>query len=901
MHYPASTYRIQLNKDFTFRDLRGILDYLEALGVSTVYAAPILAATPGSMHGYDVTDPDAINPEIGMLDELRAVASLLKKKGMGWLQDIVPNHMAFGPQNSRLMDVLERGPHSEYYRYFDIHWEHPSKELNGKVMVPFLGNEPEECIGKGELKLAFSGQGFTIQYIDTQYPLSIPAYDHLITQEAQGPKDSLRRLLRDTFGVFTSNALSMKRPAWQTYKTGFFKDAAAMYREQFDELVSIINHDQESLRQLLEKQYYVLTYWKRTEQSINYRRFFTVNSLICLRMEEEEVFNDYHRFVHALWKEDLLQGLRIDHIDGLFDPSGYARRLRDLTTGNAYVIAEKILEAKEQLPEHWPLQGTSGYEFLAHVSQLFTDRRGARKILAFYRELVPDVPLYRQLVLENKRLILEQHMAGEWDNLVAFFFELQLQSGYSWEKLRQALALMMLHIPVYRIYPEQIPVTGKDLEILTKTLEAASITATDVKPELIYLQSLFTGIPATAEEGERILRFLRRLMQFTGPLTAKGVEDTTFYVYNPLISHDEVGDAPSTLGISIQEFHQKMILRQADTPLSLNATATHDTKRGEDARLRLNVLSEMPEEWEEKVRHWLSLNKRFHAVVNEKAAPTINDEYFIYQSLIGGLPEDWAVTEEFIERIRAYWVKVAREAKVNSSWDHPDEAYENACQHFLEKILDPQHTFLESFLPFVKKVARFAGLYSLGQTLLKITAPGIPDTYQGTELWDLSFVDPDNRRPVSYDVRIKYADALVKKQKEGWDPLSSFLSLHQDEGVAKLWVTMKALTFRQSRNDLFIHGRYVPLTVSGKETVAIAYARTAGERWVVVIVPLNVVANDVALKENAWNSMAVMLPDDAPKKWRNTFTGDVLTFDDRMPLEKVFEKFPLVLLESILA
>jgi (1->4)-alpha-D-glucan 1-alpha-D-glucosylmutase len=257
------------------------------------------------------------------------------------------------------------------------------------------------------------------------------------------------------------------------------------------------------------------------------------------------------------------------------------------------------------------------------------------------------------------------------------------------------------------------------------------------------------------------------------------------------------------------------------------------------------------------------------------------------------------VTEEFIERIRSYWVKVAREAKVNSSWEHPDETYENACQQFLEKILDPQHTFLESFLPFVKKVARFAGLYSVGQTLLKITAPGIPDTYQGTELWDLSFVDPDNRRPVSYDVRVKYADALVKKEKEGWDPLSSFLSLRQDEGVVKLWVTMKALTFRRSRNDLFIRGRYVPLTVSGKETMAIAYARSADEGWVLVIVPLNVVANDGALKENAWNGTAVMLPEDAPKKWKNILTGDVMIFEDEVLLKEVFEKFPLGLFESV--
>jgi (1->4)-alpha-D-glucan 1-alpha-D-glucosylmutase len=891
MHVPAATYRVQLNKDFTFQDLLGILDYLEALGISTVYAAPILSAVPESMHGYDVTDPDMINPEIGTLEELRAVASALQAKGMSWLQDIVPNHMAFSPLNSRLMDVLERGGHSEYYHYFDINWQHPSKALHEKVMVPFLGSELDDCIANGELKLSFSSQGFTIDYGDACYPLSIPAYDYLAEQDGHG-------VLRNYFAGFVEKAISLKFRGWRDFKNEFLKNVLPGdgYRKPIDDLLAVINNDREKFLQLLDRLFYTLVYWKQTEKELNYRRFFTVNALICLRMEDEDVFQDYHRYLHALWKEKLIQGFRIDHIDGLYDPCGYIRRLQDLTEGSSYIIAEKILEAKEPLPECWPLQGTSGYEFLAHVSQLLTDRKGARRIVNFYRELVPDLPAYKQLVLNNKQLMLEHHMAGEWENLVTYFFELQLQGGYSWEKIRQALGLFMVSMPVYRIYPEEIPLEGRELDLLNKAFDKANSLAMDCQPELTYLQSLFTGVPVAMEEGKRILHFLRRLMQFTGPLTAKGVEDTTFYVYNPLISHDEVGDEPSTLGISIQEFHRKMILRQTTTPLSLNATATHDTKRGEDARLRLNVLSEMAGEWEENVRQWFSMNKRFHTVVKGKPAPTINDEYFIYQSLIGGFPEDRVVTPEFTARIQSYWVKVAREAKVNSNWENPDEEYENACQQFLQNILDHRREFLEAFLPFIRKVARFAGLYTLGQTLLKITAPGIPDTYQGTELWDLSFVDPDNRRPVSFDTRMKHVDVLLQKEKEGWESLSSFLSTHRDEGVAKLWVTMKALNFRRSHNDLFINGQYLPLTVSGKDTAAIAYARMVDKDWALVIVPLNIVSNARALEENTWNDMAVKLPEGAPEVWKNIFTGEVISFKGEIPLEGVFGKFPVALL-----
>jgi (1->4)-alpha-D-glucan 1-alpha-D-glucosylmutase len=884
MRVPATTYRIQFHKDFNFRQLREIIDYLAMLGITTVYASPIFSAVPGSMHGYDVTDPGTINPEIGSEEELRSIAAYLDEKKMTWLQDIVPNHMAFSDGNFRLMDVLERGEYSEYYRYFDVDWNHPSKELHGKIMVPFLGKEPDECLEDGEIVLTLDERGLTIKYFDSRYPLSISAYDYLF-------KYSDSEALQHLVAELIAQAQSTRCREWMSLKADFFDRLNGSYRNEIGRILTVVNHDKEQLKQVLSHCHFVLTYWKRTEQEINYRRFFTVNALICLRMEDENVFNDYHTYAANLWRENVIHGFRIDHIDGLYDPKAYIKRLRQLSDGSAYIVAEKILEAEEQLPEQWPLEGTSGYEFLAYTNQLFTDRKGARVILRFYRELVPDLPRYERLVQENKELILSRYMAGEWSNLENYFFELQLQSGYAADRIRQAIGVLMLSMPVYRIYPDSFPLRGIDLEILTRAFHEARRWNVEYKAELDYLQSLFTGPPITPDEGHRILLFLKRMMQFTGPLTAKGVEDTTFYVYNPLISHDEVGDEPSTLGISIQEFHRKMILRQANTPLSLNATATHDTKRGEDARLRLNILSGIPAEWLENVRHWLSLNDEHHTTVKDQRAPTLNDEYFIYQALVGGFPHDLKVTDEFIERMQAYLTKVVREAKVNSAWESPDEAYEDACNDFIRAILQPNGDFLKIFYPLIQKVIHLAGRSALGQTLLKITAPGIPDTYQGTELWDLSFVDPDNRRPVDYAQRKILLESLVGRDRQGWDAVADYLKVNQSEGAEKIFVTWKALNFRRQYAEVFIKGDYEPLAVTGMD--AIAFARRHEEHIVIVVIPLSITS-----LQGEYGDATIALPEGYPRSFRNIFVNDRYEFTTGIPVADVLNKFPVALLQA---
>lgn len=896
MQIPSSTYRVQLHKGFTFRDLQRIVPYLHTMGVTTLYASPIMQATPGSMHGYDVTDPHTLNAELGTLDELKTVIRELHKKDMNWLQDIVPNHMAYHPDNYRLMDVLERGPHSPYYQYFDIDWNHPSPDLAGKVMVPFLGSEPAACLSNGEIKLAFGAQGFRLKYFDTPYPLSLSAYAVM--------QSLLEETKEKVSPVLTRMTAAGEGADYETWKTSRLEFIEAVRQDTtllagIERELETLNQNPAALMRIMDAQYYRLAYWKETDKRINYRRFFTVNELICLRMEDEKVFGEYHTYLSKLFRDKLMMGFRIDHIDGLRDPGRYTRDLRELLGDGCYIIAEKILEAQEEMPGHWPLQGTSGYEFLSFLNQLLTHRKGAKELLAFYQELVPGMPPYKKLIFESKQLILEKYLAGEWENLTQLFFSLDLGADYDRPRIKQAMGLFMLCLPVYRIYPDAMPLKGQSLVIVHEAFDKALGQGAGYEAELKYLQQLFTQSPPSDETGERTLQFLQRLMQFTGPLTAKGVEDTTFYIYNPLISHDEVGDSPSALGMSVQRFHEKMQARLASTPLSLNATATHDTKRGEDARIRINVLSRIPGAWREHVLRWMKINAPYRTVMDGRTIPGVNDEYFIYQSMLGGFPEDFSVTEDWIERVQAYLNKALREAKVHSNWSDPDEQYENGCAEFVRRILHPDHRFLESFVPFVKTVCEHAMVYSLSQTLIKLTAPGIPDVYQGCELWDLSFVDPDNRRPVNYEKRMEFLFQLVIKEEKGKQAVMEYLKENREAGAEKLFITWKTLNFRRLNPALFTEGSYIPLVVTGKEISAAAYARNKKDAWALVIFPLGMAKHEMEVPDPASPGnieQFVILPEKAPQRWTHVFTGETFEDVNQIRLDELFRNFPVALL-----
>lgn len=896
MPIPSSTYRIQLHKDFTLRELQRIVDYLHTLGINTIYASPITQATPGSMHGYDVTDPHVINQELGTTDDLRTIIRELRKKDMFWLQDIVPNHMAFHPMNYRLMDVLERGNQSPYYRYFDIDWDHWHPDLKGKVMVPFLGDETETCISEGQIKLSFSDDGIVVKYFDTAYPLSLSAYPNITSLlQLHDKVDPSAEIFTSMVGAASGADYSTWQAAKKQHIASIQEDPREVQR--LESLLTTINEDKDRLKEIIDHQYYRLTYWKETDVRMNYRRFFTVNELICLRMEDENVFDEYHRYLLKLYRDKLVDGFRIDHIDGLQDPARYTRQLRDEVADGTYIIAEKILEAKEEMPTQWPLQGTSGYEFLSFLNQLLTYRKGARELLAFYQHLVPDLPPYRKLIFESKKLILENYMRGEWDNLVHLFESLGLSKGFKQSRIKQALGYFMLSLPVYRIYPAGLPLRGKSLLTLHEAFEHALQHAPEFTSELDHLRTLFTTAPAQHDH-DNILYFLKRLMQFTGPLTAKGVEDTTFYIYNPLISHDEVGDSPAPLGMTIHDFHEKMLARQVATPLSLNATATHDTKRGEDARVRINVLSRIPTVWQEHVQEWLDMNKVFRTTIDGRTVPQMNDEYFIYQSMLGGFPEDFKVTDEWIKRVHAYLNKALREAKVNTNWSEPDETYEKACEKFVENILGENHGFLSSFIPFVKTVTEHAMVYTLTQTLIKLTAPGIPDIYQGCELWDLSFVDPDNRRPVDYEKRMEFLFQLVIKEEKGKDAVFEYLREHRDEGIEKLYVIWKTLNFRKKQPDLFTDGDYIPIEISGGGLSAACYARNKGEEWALVLFPFGLITHETVAENDSPNPQFAVLPEHAPQKWIDVFTRRVFDTPNQIGLQDVFNDFPVALLVS---
>lgn len=856
-------------------DLENIIDYLHALGISTIYASPITTAVPGSLHGYDVIDPHGINPEIGTIDELRRIAKKLREKSMSWVQDIVPNHMAFSPLNARLMDVLERGPSSEYFHYFDINWNHPDPDLRGRVMVPILDDSVEACVAAKKIRLAFGEEeGFFIEYAGNRFPLSITAYVFL-AENCDAGQEGFRALF-----------LKCREDCWKHSGYNEWTETKLASQSSFarsigelTEFLDHVNNHQDIFLRLLQHQYYVLTSWRETNRRINYRRFFTVNSLICLAMESEETFFDYHSFIHELYREGLIQGLRIDHIDGLNNPGVYTHRLRNLFGEECYIVAEKILESKERMPGHWPLQGTSGYEFLSPVSKVMTNVEGAKNLQAFYGRLVKDTPSYHEVVFGNKKKILYEHMQGELDNLVNFLFELGLVGAHpSRERLRQALGLFMICLPVYRLYPEQFPIPKDQLRLVDEAISQALLRKPQLKSELHLLRNLFEEKKPGSLTGGNKLKFIRRLMQFTGPLTAKGVEDTSFYTYNPLISHNEVGDSPGTPGIPVEEFHACMKLRQRNEPLTMNATATHDTKRGEDARMRINILSEISEQWMEKVAEWRKVNRPLRTMIGDVEAPSTNDEYFLYQSLVGGFPADLKVTGEFSERLKNYFIKVLREAKTHTSWDEPKEEYERACAAFIDGMLEEKHSFLRSFLPFLETILPVAAVYTLNQALIKITAPGIPDIYQGCELWDLSYVDPDNRRPVDFESRQRHLAELIgtvgEKQRKVLPGVSGhrldFIAEHRTEGLEKLYYTLSALQLRKSNSRIFQQGEYVPLSATARYSV-LSFARRLGDDWIITLAPINLLKHRD--EHASWQDHHLLLPEGAPCNYLNRVTG----------------------------
>lgn len=909
LYIPSSTYRIQLTPEFKLSDVQQQLTYLHELGISTIYAAPFFKARSGSQHRYDVAEAHRIGPDIGTLEEFDAITKKLREYGMGWLQDIVPNHMVFHPENTWLMDVLEKGQRSEYKAFFDINWKHPA--LGPRLMVPFLGEPLEKVIEQDQLELVFDRQGFRFKYFDNSYPASIPVYANVLKEIAKElPKGEDLNELRTRMHVLesASAAKEIEISRWERARSELFQslDHNSILDEAMHKVLAQINAEKAELRKLHDSQYYRLCYWKETEKQINYRRFFTINELICLRMGKKAVFDTYHQFIKVLCEQDMVQGLRVDHIDGLYDPTTYLERLRELAGPNMYLIVEKILEGHEELPEHWPVQGNSGYDFLAFISNLYTDPQGEEKLTQLYKKLVPRAPIdYEKLVFEKKMFILKDQMAGELENLLRTLRKRKLVDGSaSMDEWREVLAVMLASFPVYRIYVNQFPLNELSIKVIDETFSKAFQIAPKRKAQLKHLRGLFT--PDDTDDEKRLkhkLYFVKRSQQFTGPLAAKGVEDTAFYNYNRLISLNEVGNSPEVFHLRRRHFHELMQYKLQTYPHSINATATHDTKRGEGSRMRLQVLSEIPDEWEEVVYTWIDIIRK----TTPPNKPTPNDLYFILQTLVGVMPIDGTIDDTLVDRVQEYLIKAFREAKENTNWGDPNEEYEEAVKHLVKQLLKKNTEFLDAFLPFFHKVAHYGWLYSLSQTMLKLTCPGVPDIYQGTELWDLSLVDPDNRRPVDYELRRHYLKHLQEDERQGMSQLHQQLLDEPSDGRVKLYLIQKMLHLRKEYKALFDHGEYHPLLFSGKyDDHIVAFARRYEDQWCIVMAPrllTQVVGyEEMPLKWEVWGDTTVKLPRGAPKRWRNVFSGadpkkpDVLEADGTLNVGAIFESFPVALL-----
>ncbi len=918
---PSATYRIQFNPSFRFRDALGIVDYLRDLGISDLYASPVFRARKGSSHGYDVVDMASLNPELGGIGDLTELSGKLRSRGMGWIQDIVPNHMSFDGENPFLIDLLEHGPRSAYAHFFDIVWDHPLESIRGRLLTPFLGSHYGEVLDRGEIRLHYGERGFFISYFDTSLPLRIETYADILTLGLENLREKLREdspTLIKFLGILyalqgtephegdvslQSKAQFIRRVLWELYSI------STDVREHVDANVAAYNGPPGDLAsatlldRLLARQWFRLAYWKVATEEVNYRRFFNINQLISLNVEKEEVFEATHALVLKLIEDGRVTGLRVDHIDGLRDPAGYLDRLRQ-RAGDVYLVVEKILDQGERLPSQWPVEGTTGYDFMNALNDLFCEGRNRRSLNKVYYTFTRMRSSYDAIVYEKKKLIIEKHMAGDVDNLTVLLKSLASRDRYGSDMtrqgLRRALVEIMACFPVYRTYVTPSSLTAEDRRSIGTAVETARDRNPGLAHELNYIEKfLLLETGAEGEEREAVAAFVMRFQQFTGPLMAKGVEDTALYVYNRLLSQNEVGGSPDSLGIRRSEFHRFNRLRAKLGPHSLNATSTHDSKRGEDARARINVLSEMPARWEEVLKRWSRLNRPFKHTARGKEMPDRNDEYLLYQTLLGTFPPEGRLSGEYLERIRDYAVKAVREAKVHTAWITPDIEYEDAIQRFIEKILDDSanHDFINDFLGFQERVAFFGALNSLSQTLLKAASPGIPDYYQGSELWDLNLVDPDNRRPVDFEKRKALLAELVRREGGDLEGLISDLLGSLPDGRAKLFLTRRTLVAREKHLDVFRDGDYLRLrSAGGKSAHVIAFARRLGERWIIAAASRLHVSlvepGTVPCGAAVWADTSVVLPAGAPSAWQDAVSDRFLEGSERLPLAEVFARFP---------
>jgi (1->4)-alpha-D-glucan 1-alpha-D-glucosylmutase len=986
LHVPTSTYRVQLSAQFTFADLAAIAPYLDALGVGACYLSPCLRARPHSSHGYDVVDYRELNPELGTRAEFEALAQDLRSRGMGLLLDVVPNHMAVDPvYNPYWHDVLQNGPSAASAEWFDIDWQPVKDSLRNRVLLPILGDQYGVVLERGELRLGLRQDGLVLHYFDQTLPINpevVPVAFRPEVDELRSRADIDERDMRELLSVMTAFANlpphverdpSMREERQRESQVACERfvallDRSPVIRDAMQSGLARLNgrpgvpESFDALHAILEQQPYHVAYWRTAFDEINYRRFFDINDLAAVRMEDPQVFTEAHRLVLEFVRAGLVTGLRLDHPDGLYDPEEYFERLQAAAWRHAaevllgsdqqdrvdalvewraarrdedrahwavrplYLVAEKILSGGEQFRTRWAIHGGTGYVFLNIVNGLFIDGAGLHQLRRLWARLSGQQEPFPEIANESRRLIAQTAMASEM-NMLAHGLERiasrdRRSRDFTLNSLRRVLREVVAGFPVYRTYVTVRGVSETDRAVIARAVAEARRRSPVMEASIFeFIERVLTGIGPSGAPDDECLRFAMKFQQTTSPIQAKGVEDTAFYRDVPLLATNEVGSDPASPTISIEQFHAANSTRLQQWPGNMLALATHDTKRGADARARLTVLSERAGEWRRAVAQWMRVNARHRPIVGGVYAPDRGDEYHFYQALLAIWPPEIegstipVVAPPGLDtRVADYMVKAIREAKIRSSWLRPDQAYEDGVTAFIRTVLTASAAgrFRRSFVPFARTIARAGAVTSLAEHVLMAGVPGVPDIYQGAELWHLCLVDPDNRQPVDFSWRrslLASLDADLDRASASSEPGMTVLPIVNDlvarwtDGQIKLWIVAATLRHRRRDPDLFLRGEYVPLAARPAETAVVAFARIWQSRALVVIAAHHAgrLAGRGWPTGAAWGDAAISLPPKlAGRAWRDLLTGRSITLDmtSHLELASVLDPLPVAWLAS---
>jgi (1->4)-alpha-D-glucan 1-alpha-D-glucosylmutase len=899
---PRATYRLQLHRGFTFRDAQALLPYLAELGVSHLYLSPLCEARPGSTHGYDIVDHNRLNPEIGTEAEFRALAAALHERGMGLIVDIVPNHMGIGNENAWWMDVLEWGEESPYASYFDINWHDGRPDLEGRVLLPVLGGQYGAILTAGEIELRFDASDgcFSFWYWEHRFPVSPLSYGRILAAggETLASLASAFAGLRSAPCDVRSRAEIGKRRLAEAARD---MDIAAAIDGAISAWRGTPNHTASfrPLHRLLEAQAYRLAYWRVAADEINYRRFFNINDLVGLRVELPELFAETHKMIFAMAERGDIDGLRIDHIDGLFDPARYLAALRQAVSQPLYIVVEKILAHYETLPD-WPIDGSTGYEFANQVLGLFVDPTAEAAMTRLYQRVIGRTDDFDAVLQACKWRIMQVNLASEMNVLARRLHSLSMSDwrtrDFTFNAMLRAVEQVIAAFPVYRTYVSGRGAGDEDRRFIDWAVAQAKKRAGAGDTSIFdFLHQVLSAALAGRRRRADALRVAMQFQQVTGPVMAKAEEDTAFYRYVRLLALNDVGGDPRRFGLSLSGFHHMMRERRRGWPRAMNATATHDTKRGEDARIRIAMLSELPRLWGHSVARWLRFNRSRRSEMDGEAVPDRNTEYLFYQTLVGAWPpglhaDDTAALAELVDRVRAYMIKAVREQKLRSSWSSPNEAHEAALGRFVMTVLDASrpNAFLPDFCAFMAPIERPAAIASLAQLAIKLTAPGVPDMYQGCELWDFSLVDPDNRRPPDWLQRRALLPAVANAPTDD-------LQAEWQDGREKLFLSRRLLHLRRKYAALFAEGDYQPLYGEGGrgDDHLCAFARQHEETTLVVAVPRLVYRLQQG-GDHPWGTTVLTLPQQGD--WRDVLGRQIYTGRDQIAAAELFREFPVVAL-----